>query len=181
MAEQNFRAYGWPIPVHLQATVADIAPGLQRTLTAVSPVSAGPAEPQSTADIQHSIRLAAGMGKIQEVDIAPTASRTVEKWKRMESGDFEQVTTGKVRLGRDSKPRRPSKRRNSNDVRRDQLVEAVLSEAKRTLFPNILEAPTDQTSRLLRCTSTSESPHIGCCEQRRCFPCTVSGRILRVC
>jgi hypothetical protein len=85
MAEQNFRTYGWPIPVHLQATVADIAPGLQRTLTAVSQVSAGPAEPQRTADIQHSIRLAAGMGKIQEVDIAPTASRT---------DDHRQSTTG---------------------------------------------------------------------------------------
>jgi hypothetical protein len=180
MAEQNFRKYGWPIPVHLQATVADIAPDLQRTFTAASSTSDVRAEPQSTADIEHSIRLAAGMGKIQEVDIAPTASRTDEKWRRTENGEFEQVTTGKVRLGRDGKPRRPPKRRNSNDVRRDQLVEAVLSEAKRTLFPIILQTPTDQTSRLLRCTSTIETPRIRCREQRRCFPCTVSGRILRV-
>jgi hypothetical protein len=181
MAEQNFRKYGWPIPVHLQATVADIAPDLQRTFTAAPSTPNVPSEPQSTADIEHSIRLAAGMGKIQEVDIAPTASRTDEKWRRTGNGEFEQITTGKVRLGRDGKPRRPPKRRNSNDIRRDQLVEAVLSEAKRTLFRNILRALTDPPSGLLRCTSASETSRIRYREQRRSFPCTVSGRILRVC
>jgi hypothetical protein len=70
------------------------------------------------------------MGKIQEVDIAPVATRTDDKWRRLENGEFEQVATGKVRSGRDGKPRRPPKRRNSNDIRRDQLVEAVLSESK---------------------------------------------------
>jgi hypothetical protein len=70
------------------------------------------------------------MGKIQEVDITPVATRTDDKWRRLENGEFEQVATGKVRSGRDGKPRRPPKRRNSNDIRRDQLVEAVLSESK---------------------------------------------------
>jgi hypothetical protein len=73
------------------------------------------------------------MGKIEEVDIAPVQKRTDEKWRRLENGEFEHVATGKVRLGRDGKPRRPPKRRNSNDVRRDQMVEAVLSEAKRKI------------------------------------------------
>jgi hypothetical protein len=36
-----------------------------------------------------------------------------------------------VRLGRNGKPRRQPKRRNSEDLRRDQLVEAVMREAKR--------------------------------------------------
>jgi hypothetical protein len=75
--------------------------------------------------------MAAGMGKIEEVDIVPAAQRTDEKWRRLENGEFEQIATGKVRLGRDGKPRRPPKRRNSDDIRRDQLVEAVLSESKR--------------------------------------------------
>jgi|TARA_R110002003_G_scaffold433_8_gene19753 hypothetical protein len=75
--------------------------------------------------------MAAGNGRIEEVDIDPVQQRTDEKWRRLENGEFEQIATGKVRLGRDGKPRRPPKRRNSNDVRRDQMVDAVLSEAKR--------------------------------------------------
>lgn len=75
--------------------------------------------------------MAAGHGKIEEVEIVPVAKRTDEKWRRRENGDFESLTTGKIRTGRDGKPRRPPKRRNSEDVKRDQLVEAVLSEAKR--------------------------------------------------
>jgi hypothetical protein len=84
--------------------------------------------------------MVAGDGKIEEVTIAPIAKRTDEKWRRLENGDFESLTTGKVRTGRDGKPRRPPKRRNSGDVRRDQLVEAVLSEAKRMLSIQALKA-----------------------------------------
>lgn len=75
--------------------------------------------------------MAAGMGKIEEVDIAPMEKRKDEKWRRLENGEFEQVATGKVRMGRDGKPRRPPKRRPSEDLRRDQMVEAVLSESRR--------------------------------------------------
>jgi hypothetical protein len=76
------------------------------------------------------------MGKIQEVEAGPDPTqRTDHKWRRLENGEFEQVSTGKVRLGRDGKPRRPPKRRNSEDVKRDQMVEAVLSEAKRAPTP----------------------------------------------
>jgi hypothetical protein len=90
------------------------------------------------------------MGKIEEVDIAPAAQRTDEKWRRLENGEFEQVATGKVRLGRDGKPRRPPKRRNSEDVRRDQMVEAVLSESKRRTHINLYPIPANFNSRLLR-------------------------------
>jgi hypothetical protein len=75
------------------------------------------------------------MGKIQEVELGPDPTvRTDHKWKRLDSGEFQQIATGKVRLGRDGKPRRPPKRRNSKDVKRDQMVEAVLRESKRTLL-----------------------------------------------
>jgi hypothetical protein len=40
----------------------------------------------------------------------------------------------KVRLGRNGKPRRQPKRRNSEDIRRDAMVDAVLQEAKR-IYP----------------------------------------------
>lgn len=40
----------------------------------------------------------------------------------------------KVRLGRDGKPWRPRNRRGSDDVKRDQLVEAILHENRREFF-----------------------------------------------
>jgi hypothetical protein len=93
--------------------------------------------------------MAAGQGKIEEVDIVPTAQRRDEKWRRLENGEFEQLATGKVRLGRDGKPRRPPKRRNSEDIRRDQMVEAVLSEAKCKTHNILLLFPTNLNSGLL--------------------------------
>ncbi|KAF2822783.1 hypothetical protein CC86DRAFT_396390 [Ophiobolus disseminans] len=134
LAEQNYRQYGWPISSHLQAAVAEIAPDLQQTWTQPASAPKPAIAPQTPADIEKSIRMAAGNGKIEEVEIVPIAKRTDEKWRRLGNGDFESLTTGKVRTGRDGKPRRPAKRRNSDDVRRDQMVEAVLSEAKLDYF-----------------------------------------------
>lgn len=82
-------------------------------------------------------RVAAGMGKLQEVDLGPDATtrnieRTEAAFRRLEGGEpAEEQPARRVRLGRDGKPRRPPKRKNSNDLRRDQMVEAVLREAKR--------------------------------------------------
>jgi hypothetical protein len=132
--------------MHLQATVAEIAPDLRHGLMVTSSISATPAEAHNLAGIDQSTRMAAGMGKIEEVDIGPIAKRDDEKWKRLENGEFEQIATGKIRLGRDGKPRRPPKRRNSEDVRRDQLVEAVLSEARRVLCQTFIQAVTDFSS-----------------------------------
>lgn len=72
------------------------------------------------------------MGKLQEVDLGPSArERTEVEWRKLEGVEDVEQTGGKVRLGRNGKPRRPPKRRNSEDLRRDQMVEAVLREAKR--------------------------------------------------
>ncbi|KAF2027225.1 hypothetical protein EK21DRAFT_102661 [Setomelanomma holmii] len=141
LAEQNYRQYGWPILPHLQATVAEIAPDLKRTFTVTFSKQETPAEAQSAAEIEQSIRMAVGNGRIEEVDIGPIQKRTDEKWRRLENGEFEQIATGKLRLGRDGKPRRPPKRRNSDDIRRDQMVDAVLSEAKLDFFD--AQAPTN--------------------------------------
>ncbi|OAL01463.1 hypothetical protein IQ06DRAFT_141655 [Phaeosphaeriaceae sp. SRC1lsM3a] len=134
LAEQNFRKYGWPIPTHLQATVREIAPDIRRGLVSGPPTSDVPTEVHDPVDSEKNTRMAAGMGKIEEVDIAPMENRTEEKWRRLENGEFEQVATGKVRTGRDGKPRRPPKRRPSEDIRRDQMVEAVLRESKLDYF-----------------------------------------------
>ena len=90
MAEKNYRQYGWPIPQHLQASVAAIAPDLQHTFTSRTSVRA-PAGTENLADKEHSERLAAGQGKLQEVDLGPEAKARIEQaWKRLEKGEPEQ-------------------------------------------------------------------------------------------
>lgn len=132
MAEQNYRQYGWPIPKHLQTTVAELAPDLKHTLTPADLKSETAVVPDATPSTQQSNRITAGMGQIEEVEITPVPERSDTKWKRLPNGGFEEIATGKVRLGKDGKPRRPLKRRNSDAVKRDQMVEALMSEAKRT-------------------------------------------------
>ena len=81
------------------------------------------------------------MGKLQEIDLGPAStSRAEAAWKKLEGGQAEENPAGKVRVGRDGKPRRQHKRRNSEDIRRDAMVDAVLREAKRA-FHNIPSRP----------------------------------------
>lgn len=135
MAEKNYRQYGWPIPQHLQASVAAIAPDLQHTFTSRTSVRA-PAGTENLADKEHSERLAAGQGKLQEVDLGPEAKARIEQaWKRLEKGEPEQPAS---KAPRDKygygwrKPRGGGK--TDEDKKRDQMVEAVLSEAKLDYF-----------------------------------------------
>lgn len=132
MAEKNYRQYGWPIPQHLQASVAAIAPDLQHTFTSRTSARA-PAGTGNPLDKEHSERLAAGRGKLQEVDLGPEAKTRIEQaWKRLEKGEPEQPA-GKVPQNKYGyawrKPRGGGK--TDEDKKRDQMVEAVLSEAKR--------------------------------------------------
>ncbi|KAK3985961.1 hepatocellular carcinoma-associated antigen 59-domain-containing protein [Cladorrhinum sp. PSN332] len=82
-------------------------------------------------------------GKLMEIDLGDDArARNIEMTERArrrlqgqidedeESGDGRQ----KVRIGRDGKPWRPRNRRNSDDIKRDQLVEAFLSENKLDMY-----------------------------------------------
>lgn len=75
------------------------------------------------------------MGRLQEVDLGPSATERIEAaWRKLEGAEDQKQSSDKVRLGRNGKPRRPPKRRNSEDLRRDQMVEAVLREAKLEYF-----------------------------------------------
>ena len=82
-------------------------------------------------------RQPAALGKLQEVDLGPgaasiNAARTEAAKRRLEGGEVEpEEPVAKVRLGKDGKPRRVRRRRNSNDIKRDKLVEEVLRESKR--------------------------------------------------
>jgi hypothetical protein len=84
--------------------------------------------------VEHSNRLAAGQGKLQEVDLGPGgAARMEEDWKRLNATESEEPAT-KARKGKYGYQWRHPKRRNSDAERRDQMVEAVLKEAKCPYF-----------------------------------------------
>ena len=82
-------------------------------------------------------RQPAALGKLHEIDLGPDATliniaRTEAAKRKLEGRSPElEEDKGKVRLGRDGKPRRNRRRRNSDDVKRDKLVEEVLRESKR--------------------------------------------------
>jgi hypothetical protein len=84
-------------------------------------------------------------GRLLEIDLGDEArARNIEMTERARRRlqgqiDEEEAEEGKgrprkVRLGRDGKPLRPRNRRGSDDIKRDQLVEAFLSENRREWF-----------------------------------------------
>lgn len=84
----------------------------------------------------------AALGKLQEIDLGDEVrSRNVELTdrarRRLDGEDVEdenelgQGKSRKARLGRDGKPWRSRKRRGSDDVKRDKLVEEILRENRR--------------------------------------------------
>lgn len=86
-------------------------------------------------------RQPATLGKLHEIDLGPDAKlrnieRTVAATRSLAGGDplepnDQDLGGKKPRLNKDGKPWRQRKRRNSEDIRRDQLVEEVLRESKR--------------------------------------------------
>ncbi|KAL2358459.1 hypothetical protein BJ546DRAFT_959909 [Cryomyces antarcticus] len=102
------------------------------------------ARQQGTAGLlgeAHRPRQPAGLGKLQEIDLGPDATlrniaRTEAATRRLENGQVDEIEApvGKVRLGKDGKPWRGRKRRNSEDVKRDKLVEEVLRESKLDIY-----------------------------------------------
>ena len=79
----------------------------------------------------------AALGKLHEIDLGPDATlkniaRTEAAQRRLEGGEVEmEERTGKVRLRKDGKPWRVRRRRNSEDIKRDKLVEEVMKESRR--------------------------------------------------
>ncbi|KAI1470086.1 uncharacterized protein F4812DRAFT_421468 [Daldinia caldariorum] len=58
--------------------------------------------------------------------------------EQLRNGDGSARPKKKVRLGRDGKPWRPRNRRNSDDIKRDQIVEEILRESRLDVY----ETPT---------------------------------------
>jgi hypothetical protein len=112
------------------------------------PPSASSQPTKSTADTKKELdvqRQPAALGKLLEIDLGDEArnknvERTNQARRRLDGEEIEDETvpgkkTGKVRLGRDGKPWRGRKRRASDDIKRDKLVEDVLRENRRTFLP----------------------------------------------
>ena len=86
-------------------------------------------------------RQPAALGRLHEIDLGPDArlrniALTEAAQRKLEGIEPEVVdeSTGKVRLRKDGKPWRPRKRRNSEDVKRDRLVEEVMRESKLDIY-----------------------------------------------
>ena len=85
-------------------------------------------------------RQPAALGKLHEIDLGPDATLrnialTEAAQRKLEGLEPEiDQATGKVRLRRDGKPWRPRRRRNSEDVKRDKLVEEVMRESKLEIY-----------------------------------------------
>lgn len=106
------------------------------TATAASTTVHGEKDRGKDVDVQ---RQPAALGKLLEIDLGDEArNRNVEMTnqarRRMdgEVAEEEPAPKGKVRLGRDGKPWRGRKRRGSEDVKRDKLVEDILRENRCT-------------------------------------------------
>jgi len=79
---------------------------------------------------------------LREIDLGPDATlrniaQTEAAARRLETGEVKEMEGArrrKPRLGKDGKPWRLRKRRNSDDLKRDELVEAVLKEGNLGLY-----------------------------------------------
>jgi len=84
----------------------------------------------------------ASLGKLHEIDLGPDATmkniaRTEAAARRLDGEEMpveENRGEKKPRLGRNGKPWRSRRRRNSDDVKRDELVEEVLRESKLEIY-----------------------------------------------
>lgn len=94
-------------------------------------------------------RQPAGLGKLHEIDLGPDATLrnialTEAAQRKLEGLEPEiDESTGKVRLRKDGKPWRPRKRRNSEDIKRDKLVEEVMRESKLDIY----DEPDEEVSK----------------------------------
>ena len=99
-------------------------------------------------------RQPAALGKLHEIDLGPDATlrniaRTEAAQRKLEGIEPEvDESTGSVRLRRDGKPYGWRRRRNSNDIKRDKLVEDVMRESKLEIYdePDNQEPNDDQAA-----------------------------------
>jgi len=137
MAERQRRSKGAEVPVPTTNTMSGSV--LQKS---------NPNFPQ---------REPACLGKLHEIDLGQEAklqniARTEAATRRLAGNESpspeEESSLSTIRLGRDGKPSRSRRRRNSEDVERDKLVEEVLRESKLDVYdePESNEPGDDQAA-----------------------------------
>ena len=120
-------------------TQVSTQPQAHNTTASSSSNGRGTTHPQHRKEAE-ALRQPATLGKLQEIDLgAEVRDRNVLQTERARrrligeevADEEEERKPVKVRLGPDGKPWRGRKRRASEDVRRDRLVEDVLRENRR--------------------------------------------------
>jgi hypothetical protein len=86
----------------------------------------------STTEAVVKARQPAGAGKLQEIDLGPDSAR--QNVLRTQAAVFGGPSGGGTDSLGSKKGRRRRYRRTSEDIKRDQMVEKILSEAKRKLL-----------------------------------------------
>lgn len=82
----------------------------------------------------------ATLGKLQEIDLGADArARNIARTQAAlgGSGEVEEQHGRNVKSGKDGKPRRGRKRRTSEDIKRDKMVEDILHESRRN-YPRLI-------------------------------------------
>lgn len=146
----------------MKAATPSEAPNTPTFSTAPNSASAaGPEEPQASrvGPAGHPQKEAATLGRLQEVDLGPDAharniALTAEATRRLQGKsvgypEMNATKPEKPRLGRNGKPLPPRRwnRRGSEDMARDSLVEAILSEARTEhVYDNEVEAESDDAA-----------------------------------
>ncbi|KAF3484249.1 uncharacterized protein GIQ15_03573 [Arthroderma uncinatum] len=149
--------------------VADEAEMAKRRLGTLPSETADPTDPtdhdsrraadNTSAELHLPQRQPATLGKLHEIDLGPDSklqniARTEAATRNLVKGDSatpegDDDTFNKTRLDKDGKPIRSSRRRrNSEDVMRDRLVEEVLRESKLDVYeePQRLPLEDDQAA-----------------------------------
>ncbi|KAI5918505.1 hypothetical protein F4810DRAFT_691711 [Camillea tinctor] len=123
--------------------------------------SSSHSDPNATSSTNHAdLKLPdkprALLGKLMEVDLGEESrsrnlARTDRAWRKLqgeaideeEEEDGAATSSKKVRLGKDGKPWRPRNRRNSDDIKRDQMVEELLRENRLDVYDTAAPGPSD--------------------------------------
>lgn len=140
--------------------------------TQISNEMPAPKVSQGGKDIAATQRQPATIGKLQEIDLGEEArARNIERTnnarRRLDGEEvIEETADGggagkkkkKVRLNRDGTVWKPRRRRGSDDVKRDELVEAVLRENRRTSLPSSYSTTSQRTNTNFPQSSTTSLP-----------------------
>ncbi|KZF24393.1 hypothetical protein L228DRAFT_266735 [Xylona heveae TC161] len=138
---------------YVEAELAKRREGVSSNVQNSSTAAAQQENLAKTAGEARNNKQPAALGKLHEIDLGPDAKmRNIERTeaaKRRIGGEELEVIddpTKSRKLGKDGKPLRDRRRRNSDDMKRDQLVEEILRESRLEIYdePQADQHPDDE-------------------------------------